>query len=226
MLQQRTKREQNKAETRARLMAAARREFARKGYAGTSLRNITSQAGLTTGAFYNNFKDKKEIYLAILDELSSTLRNILEEAIQEFVNAHHSKNKQTSTLDLLRVFLKGIFKESTHEQYLFEILGRDGLGSNSEFWPYYLQITQGFIETMQRGLKKFIEAGFSPPYETKGLAQLSVMLIFSVIFYTFHDRSNDLEEYADTIAAMIHGGAKQLAAWRSDTVNAGNKSDI
>ena len=48
MTQPRTKREENKAETRKRLMAAARREFARKGYAGTSLRNITAQAGVVT----------------------------------------------------------------------------------------------------------------------------------------------------------------------------------
>ena len=69
---------------------------------------------------------------------------------------------------------------------------------------------------MQEGLKKFIEAGFSPPYNTKSLAQLSVILIFSVIFYTFHDRRNHLDAYADTIAAMIHGGAKQLSAWHTD----------
>ncbi len=212
MLQPRTKREQSKAETRARLMAAARQEFARKGYAETSLRNITAQAGLTTGAFYNHFRDKKELYLAILEELSCTLRNILEEAIQEFLAAHHQKTKNTSTLELLRVPLIRIFKDSIRDRDLFEILGRDGMGSSSAFGPYYRKIIQGFIHSMQKGMEQYIAAGFMRPYNTEGLAQVAVILLFAVIFYATHDRSSDLEVWADTVAAMLLGGAKQLSA--------------
>lgn len=207
------KREQNKAETRERLMAAARREVALKGYAGTSLRMITSRAGLTTGAFYNHFRDKREMYLAILEELSQRLRFLVEEAIQEFIEARSRRPKQGTTLDLLRPAISKVFQEAIEDPDLFEILRRDGLGVNSEFSKHYGKILREFTEPMRKGLEDFIKAGFSRPYETGWLAQVAVILFFSVVIYASHDRSREREGWVDTMAAMIHGGAKQLSAW-------------
>ena len=214
MKQAPTKREQSKAETRRKLMAAARREFARKGFDGTSLRTITAQAGLTTGAFYNNFRDKREIYLAILEELSLRLKSIVEEAIREFLDARRLQPKDKPTLDLLRAAIVRVFKESVRDQDLFEIMRRDGLGGASEFSSYYREILGEFTNPMRRGLEDFVEAGSSRPYNTEGLAQVAVILFFSVVLYASHDRNGDLEEWVDIIAAMIHGGAKQLSARR------------
>jgi AcrR family transcriptional regulator len=214
MPRQPTKREQNKAETRARLMAAARKEFARKGFAGTTLRAITSRAGVTTGAFYNNFRDKKEIYLAILEELSQTLRGVMEEAIGEFLDARRRQPKDSATLDLLRAPIARVLQECIRNRDLYEILRRDGLGRDSEFGRYYRKIFQEFIDPMQKGLEQFIEAGFSRPYNTERLAQVTVFSFFSAVMYVSRDRRVDLEGWADTIAAMIHGGAKQLSTRR------------
>jgi AcrR family transcriptional regulator len=215
MTQTRNKREQSKAETRERLMAAARREFALKGYAGTSLRMITARAGLTTGAFYNHFRDKREMYLAILEELSQRLRFLVEEAIQEFIETRRGQPKNNPTLDLLRPAIAKVFQGAIEDQDLFEILRRDGLGVNSEFRNHYRKIVREFIEPIHQGLEDFIKAGFSRPYETEGLAQVAVILFFSVVIYASHDRSRDREGWVDTMAAMIHGGAKQLSAWSS-----------
>ena len=41
--------------------------FNKKGYAGTSLTDITGATGLTKGALYGNFKNKDEIALAVYD---------------------------------------------------------------------------------------------------------------------------------------------------------------
>lgn len=49
-------------------MDAAGEEFARQGYAGTSLQAVADRAGLTRGAVYWNFKSKQELFLALLDE--------------------------------------------------------------------------------------------------------------------------------------------------------------
>jgi AcrR family transcriptional regulator len=209
-----TKREQNKAETRARLMAAARKEFARQGFAGTTLRSITSQAGVTTGAFYNNFRDKKEIYLAIIEEISQRLKSITEEAIRDFLEARLRHPKDNPTLELLRGPIARILEESFRERDLFEILRRDGLGRSSEFSQYYRKLFQEFIDPLQKGLEEFIEAGFSRPYNTGRLAQATVNLLFYVVLYAPREREGDLDGWADTIAAMVHGGAKQLSVRR------------
>ncbi|MEW6444203.1 MAG: TetR/AcrR family transcriptional regulator [bacterium] len=209
-----SRREQSKAETRAKLMAAARREFARKGYAGTSLRTITGRAGLTTGAFYNNFRDKKEIYLAILEEMSLKIRNLMEETIQEFFMARLRQPKNSPTLDLLRLPLSRFFRESIRDRDLFEIVRRDSLVADSEFRAHYRRILEEIIEPMRKGLEGYVEAGLARPYNTEALARVAVILFFSVVLYASYERRSDLEGWVDTIAAMIHGGAKQLSARR------------
>ncbi|KAA9107522.1 ScbR family autoregulator-binding transcription factor [Microbacterium rhizomatis] len=55
-------REQERAKrTQHEILLAAASLFASRGYRGTRLVDIASQAGVTTGAFYFNFKGKKEV---------------------------------------------------------------------------------------------------------------------------------------------------------------------
>lgn len=60
-------------ETRAKLIAAARLAFAAKGYAAASMDDLTADAGLTRGALYHNFGDKKGLLAAVVDQIDSEL---------------------------------------------------------------------------------------------------------------------------------------------------------
>jgi AcrR family transcriptional regulator len=74
-------REQRRAETRERLLQAAARVFARRGYHGASVDEIAEQAGFSTGALYSNFDGKEDLFLAIVEaELHARARE-LEEAV-------------------------------------------------------------------------------------------------------------------------------------------------
>lgn len=53
--------------TRARLIEAAYGLFMQQGFHGTSMRQIAEAAGLAVGGIYNHFKDKEEIFAAVLD---------------------------------------------------------------------------------------------------------------------------------------------------------------
>ena len=53
-------------QTRAELLAAAARVFALKGYDGASIADITSEAGLSTGAVYVHYGSKAELFGAVL----------------------------------------------------------------------------------------------------------------------------------------------------------------
>src|ERR1700709_1587257 len=56
-------REQSKAHTRERLLAAARSAFAESGFHGASVEEIASRAGFSTGALYSNFDGKEDLFL-------------------------------------------------------------------------------------------------------------------------------------------------------------------
>jgi AcrR family transcriptional regulator len=62
----RLSREESQAQTRERLLAAARVEVIRNGFAGASVRDISEAAGYSQGAFYSNFLDKEAIMLELL----------------------------------------------------------------------------------------------------------------------------------------------------------------
>jgi AcrR family transcriptional regulator len=76
-------REQSKALTRERLLAAARAVFARRGFHAASVEEIAAEGGYSTGALYSNFSGKEDLFLAVMDrEIDEHAREI-EEAVRE-----------------------------------------------------------------------------------------------------------------------------------------------
>jgi AcrR family transcriptional regulator len=60
-------RNERRAQTRADLVAAARRVFLKDGFHAASLDGIAEDAGYTKGAVYSNFESKDDLFLALLD---------------------------------------------------------------------------------------------------------------------------------------------------------------
>ena len=52
--------------TRAEILQAASQLFIEKGYHGTSMRAIASQAGIALGNIYNHFPNKEELFIQVL----------------------------------------------------------------------------------------------------------------------------------------------------------------
>jgi AcrR family transcriptional regulator len=68
MQHQRRTQAERRAQTRARLLAAAREVFAERGYNGASLELVSEHAGCTKGALYDHFGSKEGLLLALVDE--------------------------------------------------------------------------------------------------------------------------------------------------------------
>jgi len=75
-------------ENRARLIAAARKAFATKGFAAASMDELTADAGLTRGALYHNFGDKKGLFAAVVaqvdGEMAAYARQVAANATDEW----------------------------------------------------------------------------------------------------------------------------------------------
>jgi AcrR family transcriptional regulator len=57
-----------KAATRARLLEAAARVYAARGFAGATLDDVAEEAGLTKGAVYGHFGSKDNLLVALMEE--------------------------------------------------------------------------------------------------------------------------------------------------------------
>jgi hypothetical protein len=59
-------------ESRERILLAAARLFANKGYAGAAVREIVDAAGVTKPTLYYYFKNKEELYVQLMDRAMGT----------------------------------------------------------------------------------------------------------------------------------------------------------
>jgi AcrR family transcriptional regulator len=67
-----------KEQTRERLYGAARTMFLEKGFAATSVEDIVEAAGYTRGAFYSNFRNKRDLLTELLRRDADEAREDLE----------------------------------------------------------------------------------------------------------------------------------------------------
>ncbi|MBB3384275.1 MULTISPECIES: TetR/AcrR family transcriptional regulator [unclassified Rhizobium] len=66
--------------TKAALIAAARALFVEKGYAETSTPEIVAAAGITRGALYHHYEDKRALFRAVVREEALAVTRTIEQA--------------------------------------------------------------------------------------------------------------------------------------------------
>ena len=71
-------------ETRERILLAAKEEFLEKGYKNAWLRNISKNAGVTTGALYGYFRNKEDLFGSLVEKEYRYVLNMYDEVLQEF----------------------------------------------------------------------------------------------------------------------------------------------
>lgn len=80
------KRERNKAENRAAILAAARRVFVGMGYEAATVRDVIGSTDLAAGTFYNYFRDKESVLRALLGATIGEMHRRTREARRDAVS--------------------------------------------------------------------------------------------------------------------------------------------
>lgn len=76
----RSRRQRYADETREALLTTAANLFVERGYSGTALSQVASAADLTRGAVYHHFKDKQDLFQAVLEQIEADRQDITAEA--------------------------------------------------------------------------------------------------------------------------------------------------
>jgi AcrR family transcriptional regulator len=69
--------EERRAATRRALLGAARELFAEGGYHATAAGEVVGLAGLTRGAMYHHFEDKRDLFRAVVEEVEVEVDEIV-----------------------------------------------------------------------------------------------------------------------------------------------------
>lgn len=67
------RRAEHSAETQQRLIEAARRLFAERGYAATGTEDLVAAARMTRGALYHHYADKRDLFRAVFERVEQDL---------------------------------------------------------------------------------------------------------------------------------------------------------
>lgn len=78
------------AASRRALVASARALFQAKGYAAASTEEVLQSTGLTRGALYHHFRDKRALFEAVCDEVHGELVDAIEHATRGVRDARQS----------------------------------------------------------------------------------------------------------------------------------------
>ena len=77
-------RAQQSGVTRAKLLRVARELFARHGYNDVATEEIVRRAGVTRGALYHHFRDKRDLFQAVVEQIEQeVLQKVAETALSE-----------------------------------------------------------------------------------------------------------------------------------------------
>ena len=145
-------------ETRALLLEVARQVFTERGYADTSMDDLTAQAGLTRGALYHHFGDKKGLLAAVVDQIDAEMDERLRTISDTAEDAWDGFRRRC------RAYL-----EMALEPQIQRIVLRDAravLGGGSP------EAQRHCIESMQRLIQDLIDQGVVANAHAQALAEL------------------------------------------------------
>lgn len=136
--------------TRSRILDAAELLFQARGVSRTTLHDIATAAGVTRGAVYWHFKDKSDVFNAMMDRVILPM----EPAAESLAIA-----KGHAVLPALRALLLGVLArvtEDAHVRRVFEIAlhKTENVDELSAVRERRLQMRQGFRQRLERALQR------------------------------------------------------------------------
>lgn len=146
-------------ENRAKLIAAGRKAFAQNGYAAASMDDLTADVGLTRGALYHNFGDKRGLLAAVVNQIDAEMAS----------RAWEIGN--TADDDWNGLLAEGVaYIEMALEPEVQRIVLLDGpafLGDPSQ-WPSQ----NACLQATKRTVERLLDQGILKPVDAEAAARL------------------------------------------------------
>ena len=158
---------------REKLLETAIRIFAEKGYAGTSVREIVEQAGVSKPVLYYYFKSKEGLFLAILDMAENLQKDLLDGVLRSSGNV----------LDRLLILYRRVYTGINEHRNLYKmihglIFGPPQGAPDYDFTRYHRH--------MINAIQKIYEAGVAGGEVEKTADGEVAYLVLSLIDFCLH----------------------------------------
>src|SRR5829696_2640111 len=186
--------EERRAATRRALLGAARELFAEGGYHSTAAGEIVKRAGLTRGAMYHHFEDKRDLFRAVVEEVEVEVDEIV------LAEASRALDETSSQWDAFRgghrAYLDVCLRPEVRRILLLD--GPAVLG-----WEEWHEIDAAHaVRQIQAGLESMMESGPTGP-----LAHLlhGAVLEASLFLAISEDPASARDEVWDGLERLLEG---------------------
>jgi AcrR family transcriptional regulator len=152
------------------LLDAARSLFAEKGYHGAAAEEIVGGAGLTRGALYHHFEDKKDLFRVVVDEMEGEI----DEEIEAAERAHSGLPE--AVMAGYRAFVDAVLDPEMRGTFFLE--GPAVLG-----WEWREIDARHAVGKIEEGLEALIAEGFVEPQPVGPLARLINGTLLEAAFF-------------------------------------------
>ena len=191
--------------TKERILECAKKEFLEKGFANTSLRQISTNAKATTGALYNHFDGKEGLFEAIVGDFADKLFELYKKAHEEIEG-----NYDFESDDITKNMGKGT---SLILEYLYSDFELSKLLFCCSSGTKYEKFAQKLIEVEEKSLLEFME---NDNFQLTKINKFFVHVISTsglnnMLEAIYHDLSKEEAfEYIGKIQKFYYAGTKEL----------------
>jgi AcrR family transcriptional regulator len=198
-------RERRRQHRLAELLEAGFEEFAECGYAATRLEDVGERVNLTRGAIYLYFKDKEELFKAVV-------RSVIQPVLQEVRTVAGSFDGPVE--ELLRLILMTLYREIARDRRrsrLLRVLVAEGPNFPELTEFYYSEVIHHGIGCFKSAIKRGIDRGEFRSCLVKDFPQVVMApVIAAVIWGLLFGKSHPLEldRYARAHFDLLMNGLK------------------
>ena len=195
------------SDTKEKILFAALRLFARDGYEAVSVSTIAKELGMTKGALYKHYKNKRDIFDSIFervhqeDIVQAKKYGVPEETFEKTPLAF----KNTS-MEGLKNFIEASFRIWLEEELAYnfrKILTLEQYRSPEMANLYQLCLAGGPVRYIEDLFREMIEQGVLKKSDPKLLALEFFAPYYLLIHMTMADVPSDIEKAAHLLTAHI-----------------------
>jgi TetR/AcrR family transcriptional regulator len=195
--------------TRSRMIAAAQRIFAQKGYGASSLRDIAAESGIAHGLIRHHFGSKELLWQAAVDDAVGHYEAALASVFDETVPANPSEPPVETARQALRAFLN----VAANNPDLVRIILHEGVAGGQQL-DYVMSCFAPLGEKMEPLLRQVQAAGRLRQFNndtiflfilTAGAAPLALHALSAWLLRTRKLGKTDQHEHIERLLVTLLG---------------------
>ena len=188
-------RAQQSEATRRKLLRVGRDLFARRGYNDVSTEEIVRRAGVTRGALYHHFRDKRDLFAAVVEEVE---RDVMERVAQVALQETDAWEQQRVAIG---AFLDVCLEPAVQRIVLTDAPSVLGLAAWREIEAKY------GLALVQAGIQSVMDAGYieEQPVEPLSHLFLGALTEGGLVIARADDRKQARREVGEGLDRILRG---------------------